>query len=507
MASAEPEAAPRPAPGETGVVAWLYLRALGLVYLCAFLSFWVQLEGLIGPEGILPAEELMEAARQSPSVSVWTFPTWCWWLGASSASLHLQAALGVLLSLLLAFGLANVPLLLLLWSLYLSLATVGRIFMGYQWDNLLLEAGLLAALLVPLGSLFAHRWRSTPTLALWLHRLLVFRLMFSSGFVKLSSGDLAWRNLSAMRFHYETQPIPARLSWYVHQLPEFVHEASVLLVFGVQLVAPFLLFAPRRVRHVGALSLAGLQGLILLTGNYGFFNLLALALILTCLDDRALLRRLPFELSAWLGRRPFTALREGVRRNLGIAARAGAGALLGLLGAFTLAGTVGLSLRGDGLVGRALDTIAPYRSVNRYGLFAVMTTERPEIEVQGSDDGVSFHPYVFKHKVGPLDRSPAFILPHMPRLDWQMWFAALGSAERNPWFSRFLFALLEGRRPVLELLEHDPFDGRPPRFVRATFWDYRFTRMGERWSTGRVWVRSERGLYFQAVEKPDSSGR
>ena len=480
---------------------WLYLRALGLVYLCAFLSFWVQLEGLIGPEGILPATETMTLAAESASVSIFDFPTWCWF-GAGSTSLHLQAALGAMGSLLLLLGIANAPLVALLWSLYLSFATVGRVFMGYQWDNLLLEAGLLALFFVPFRSAFAHRSLATSRLGLWLHRLLVFRLMFSSGFVKLRSGDLAWRELDAMKYHYETQPIPTSLSWYVHQLPSSVHEASVILVFAVQLGGALLLFGPRRVRHLGALALMGLQILILLTGNYGFFNLLSLALLILCFDDRALVGRIPSRLRAWLLARPLANPPKGRARSVRLALERSLGAGLLVLAGLTFAGTLGLQIRGDGPMGRVVSWAAPFRSVNNYGLFAVMTTERPEIEIEGSDDGLRWTPYVFKHKVGPVERNSALILPHMPRLDWQMWFAALGTADRNPWFGRFLLTLLEGKRPVLSLLAADPFAGKPPRFVRATLWDYRFTNAKTRRETGQVWQRQERGLYFRAVERP-----
>jgi hypothetical protein len=316
-------------------------------------------------------------------------------------------------------------------------------------------------------------------------RFLLFRLMFSSGAVKLLSGDETWRSLRALTVHYETQPLPVLTSWYVHQLPVWFHEASCAVLLAIELLVPFLVFGPRRARLLAFGPLLGLQALIALTGNYAFFNLLTAVLCLLLLDDRALPPRLR------------GAPAEGVVAS---ASRPWPRVVLWPVAAVLLAAAAAHQLWTVGIRPPAplrfpARLIAPLSAVNGYGLFAVMTTSRPEIVVEGSDDGVRFKPYAFRWKPGDPGRAPWFVAPHQPRLDWQMWFAALGTCERNPWFTRFLLRLSEASPPVLALLADDPFAGRPPRFLRAVLYDYRFTDGAARRRTGEWWARTETGLY------------
>ena len=272
---------------------WLFLRALGCIYLIAFLSLWVQVHGLIGSNGILPADQFLTAVRQQVGTSGYYLVPTLFWLNPSNLCLHLLCAGGVVLSLVLIAGFFPTWTLIGLWGFYLSLVSVGQVFLSFQWDVLLLEAGFLAIFFAPLQIRDTLSRASQPSKAfLWLLRWLLFRLMFASGFVKLVS-DEVWRNLTALNFHYETQPLPTSIAWYVHQLPEWFQQISVIGMFAVELIIPFLIFAPRRLRTAGCIGFVGLQVLIILTGNYCFFNLLTIALCLPLIDDVTWKRLLP----------------------------------------------------------------------------------------------------------------------------------------------------------------------------------------------------------------------
>jgi hypothetical protein len=476
-----------------GGTAWLFLRLLGLTYLIAFLSLATQVQGLIGPQGLLPAASLLESlsARLGPE-RFWLLPT-VFWLGAGEAALRAGALAGIFLSLLLVVGVLPLPALGLLWALYLSFTSVGQVFLGYQWDSLLLETGFLALFLAPPRLIPRPGRESEPSpLALWLLRFLLFRLMLSSGLVKLESGDPSWRGLTALRVHYETQPLPTWVGWWVHQLPPWFHTLCGVLMFVFELGVPILIFAPRRLRVAGAAALVAFQLLIAATGNYGFFNLLTVVLCLLALDDLALPRRLRARLSASEARPP---------RPWPVWVVAPVAALVVLVSLAQMAGRAGLDLPWPSPALALFRAVAPFRTINPYGLFAVMTTSRPEIVVEGSADGETWRAYEFRWKPGDVTRPPAFVAPHQPRLDWQMWFAALETCEENPWFVRFLVKLLEGSPPVLGLLTANPFPDRPPRFVRAVLYDYRFTQPARPWSEGAWWTRERTGLYCPVLSR------
>jgi hypothetical protein len=472
-----------------GQVRWLFVRALALVYFCAFLSAALQVEGLIGSGGILPAQELLRSVRERTGIErYWLLPT-LFWLDASDGALLLACGGGAALSLALLAGLAPAPLLALLWALYLSLAGVGQVFLGYQWDALLLETGLLAVFFAP-GGLRPGVAGEPPRVVLWLLRWLLFRLMFGSGLVKLASGDPTWRSLDALAFHYWTQPLPTWLGWYAHQLPSWFQQASVAAMLAVELLAPWLVFCGRRARLVAIFPLVGLQVLIAATGNYTFFNLLTLALCLTLLDDQSLpgfLRAPPAEAP------PAPSGRWFRPQDLALAALVLPLSLMQLLAATRL------PLRWPDALVALYRAAAPFESVNGYGLFAVMTTSRREIVVEGSRDGVTWQAYEFRYKPGDVRRAPGFVAPHQPRLDWQMWFAALAPCEASPWLMRFLQRLQQGSPTVVGLLAGDPFAGATPRFVRATLYDYRFSDLAALRREGVYWQRERLGLFCPVV--------
>jgi len=277
---------------------WLFLRLLGLIYLCAFASLWGQLRALIGSHGLLPAVDYLRAVEAATGPArFWALPTLAW-LNASDAFIQLLCGAGIVLALLLIVGLLPIPALALLWLAYLSLVNIGQDFLSFQWDALLLETGFLAMFWAPNGVFPRLKHEAPPSLgAVWLLRWLLFRLMFFSGVVKLASGDPAWRDLTALSYHYQTQPLPTPLAWYLYQLPLSFHKLSTALTLAVELIVPFAIFAPRRLRLLGAAVLISLQVLIMASGNYAFFNLLAIVLCLTLFDDAALRHILPHRLA------------------------------------------------------------------------------------------------------------------------------------------------------------------------------------------------------------------
>ncbi|HTB79724.1 MAG TPA: lipase maturation factor family protein [Opitutaceae bacterium] len=483
--------------GRFGFGAWLFLRLLAFVHLCAFISFWVQLRGLIGPHGILPAADFFSAAHEQLGASAYAqLPSLCWLFG-TGAFLHVLCAAGVVLALLLFAGVAPALCLALLWAAYLSLVCAGQVFYEFQWDALLLETTLLAVFLAPWSWLPLWRHHEPPRLARCLLWWLLFRLMFLSGFVKLASGDPAWRHLTALAFHYETQPLPTPLSWHAFQLPLWFHRASCAVMFFIELVVPFALFAPRRWRHPAAGLIIALQIVIALTGNYAFFNLLTIALCLPCLDDvwwrQAIARifRRQSLVDAFIGTGP-TLYRFWSIWPLRIFA-----GFVFLLTA--ILASLDFSAQLPRPLENILSAVAPLRSFNNYGLFAVMTTSRPEIILEGSDDGRDWLAYEFLHKPGSLTRAPGWVAPHQPRLDWQMWFAALGGPSQNPWVLNLCVHLLRGTPDVLALFRANPFPQHPPRYVRAVLYNYEFTEPAVRAHTGQYWRRAVSDLYLPPV--------
>jgi hypothetical protein len=449
---------------------WLFRKMLGAIYAIAFLSLYLQIAGLIGSRGILPLR--LYLARISEAFGAgryWSFPT-VFWIASSDFALKAVCAAGVAFSILLMAGYAERVALIVCWALYLSLTVAGQDFMSFQWDILLLETGFLAIFL------------GFSPVIVWLYRWLLFRLVLLSGAVKLLSGDPAWRTLAALKFHYETQPLPTPVAWYMHQLPGWFQEASAAMMFGIELGAPLLIFAPRRLRLGAAIAIVFLQILILLTGNYTYFNLLTIALCLFLASDP----------------QPATS------RSRYYIAIAVAAILIPISAGELIAQFLGPMPAPLRYVQRLF---APLNLTSTYGLFAVMTTTRREIVVEGSNDGSSWREYEFRYKPGDVYRPPPWVAPHQPRLDWQMWFAALSSYQSNPWFVNFIVRLLEGSPEVLALLDRNPFPGAPPRYIRAPIYDYTFTDWKIRRATGAWWRREPRGIYLPPVSLQDSSGR
>lgn len=471
-------------PSTYVVSSWIFLRAVALIYLIAFLSLEVQVKGLIGSHGILPAKDFLVYAYQRIGTQAYTVVPTIFWLQSTDVFLQLVCWSGIVFSVFLLIGFAQPLMLFLLWMLYLSLSAVCRDFLSFQWDVLLLETGFLAIFMSPLPILSA-RFSQPTGLILFLQRWLLFRLMFSSGIAKLLSGDPTWRNLTALNFHYETQPLPTWIGWYFNHLPQTFHKASVAMMFVIELFLPFLIFAPRRLRLISFYGLLTLQILILLTGNYAFFNLLSISLCLLLLDD--------------------TFYSAKLREKFKISKLEWPKLIIIPVFIFLLIGSLiqmSVTLRSDVMpysMMRWFEYVEPFRSINRYGLFAVMTTSRPEIIIEGSDDQIDWKAYEFKYKPGDLKRKPSFVEPHQPRLDWQMWFAALGNYQENPWLISFCQKLLEGSPEVISLLAKNPFPSKPPHYLRAMVYQYHFTDLKTKSQQGFWWKRDIQGSYLPVL--------
>jgi hypothetical protein len=451
----------------TALTEALFLRLLGAIYLISFASFWPQIVGLVGSKGVSPASELIRAVTiQYGSIPWMQFPT-LFLFGVTDHALVAFCVLGCVAALPLALGFLSRIAAAACWILYLSIAVVGQPFSNFQWDALLLESGFLA--------LFA----GSPLLV-YAYRLLLFRLMFESGVVKLSSHDPNWANFHALRYHFFTQPLPTPLAYYAARLPGFMLDGMTAATLAIELFLPFLLFAPKIYRQVAVGFFALLQIIILLTGNYAFFNLLTLSLCLWGLDDASLP---PFRLRL----KPIQLKREWMRWSTSLL-------LLILMFAGCVEAYAAVFPSEEYLTVLIREFAAPFEIVNNYGLFAVMTTTRPEIVLEGSNDRQQWREYTFRYKPGAVNRGLPLVAPYQPRLDWQMWFAALGSSRQDYWVRVLMLRLLLGEPSVLSLLEPPPF-AKPPQYMRALLYEYTFTTPQERRRTGAVWRRRLVGLW------------
>ena len=474
-----------------------FLRALGLIYLIAFVSLWVQIDGLVGSNGMSPVSQFLPAAREQLGQEAYSLlPTLCWF-NSSNASLHFLCGSGVVLSLLLIAGIVPFVSLIALFVFYLSLTIAGQTFLSFQWDILLLETGFLSIFLAP-WQLRPKRGREPPVsrAALFLLKLLLFKLMVMSGVVKLTSGDdswgwlnhsFHWSALTALDYHYWSQPLPTLFAWWADKSPEWFKHFSVAFCLVVEIIVPFFIWAPRRPRLIAAGLIIFLQIAIGVTGNYCFFNLLTIALCLLLIDDAA------------IGRKHATVIDRRYTHRLSTY-----GAIAVIVVTLPInAWLIFTAFKPDASWPRPLAAVygrlEAFRIANGYGLFRVMTKDRGEIVIEGSADGIDWLPYEFKWKPGDVKRAPGWCAPHQPRLDWQMWFAALGTPQQNPWFSGLAIRLLQGSGDVSRLLAHNPFPDQPPHYIRAGFYRYRFTTVEEHRQSGAWWKRQELGEYLPTV--------
>jgi Lipase maturation factor len=452
---------------------FVFERALALVYLVAFIAAANQFVPLLGEHGLLPVPRFVRAVpfRLSPSL-FYIWPT--------DVAFRAAAWLGVGVSCLALTGLAqrsgaaaSAAMWATLWLLYLSFVNVGQIFYGFGWESMLLETGFFA--------IFLGGSATAPSMwVIWMIRWILFRDMFGAGLIKLR-GDPCWRNLTCLDYYFETQPIPNALSWYFHWMPAAIHRAGVLFNHVAELGVPFAYFAPQPIASVAGLITIVFQLTLVVSGNLSWLNWLTIVLCVPTIDDRWW---------SWIGIAAPALSPPSVAQRAAVYA----------IGIVVLVMSVKPALNMLSPRQMMNASFNPLHLVNTYGAFGSITRTRHEIEIEGTDEErvtatTNWRAYEFKGKPGDPSRLPAQIAPYHLRLDWLMWFAAMSSPSEHPWFSALLVKLLEGDRATLGLLRTNPFPAHPPAFVRALYYEYRFTTPAEHRLTGRWWNRELIGVY------------
>ncbi|HKU40515.1 MAG TPA: lipase maturation factor family protein [Polyangiales bacterium] len=472
------------------------LRALGFIYFVAFLVLWNQMLPLFGSRGLLPADRFVQRLRDESAF--WQLPTLFYW-GVSDNTLRIAAGLGLGLSFAVMCGVEHAAVMAVLWLVYLSFVHIGQDFYGYGWEILLLEAGFLACFLAPLRSILplaAARPVAQPVI--WLQRWLVFRVMFGAGMIKIR-GDPCWRDLTCLVYHYETQPNPHPLSWLLHQAPVWFHQLGVAFNHFVELVVPFFVFGPTRLRRAAGAFIVAFQVMLISSGNLSFLNWLTIAVALACFDDGWMARIVPRALVRRAEQLEARKLPIGLPQRV----------LVSVLCAFVVVASYGPVTNMLSRRQQMNTSFEPLHLVNSYGAFGSVGKTRDEIILEGTRDdptkpGARWLPYEFKCKPGDVERRPCWITPYHLRLDWQMWFAALGDYESEPWILHLVYQLLHNDPGALSLLANQPFPGEPPRFIRAERYRYRFTHFGE----GDAWWSRERlDAYLPPLTKHDVAFR
>jgi lipase maturation factor 1 len=524
---------------------WIFLRALALIYFSAFYSLLFQIKGLIGPEGILPAGDFLHAvAEQMGMTRYWYAPT-LYWFSSSSTALMTITWIGLAASVIAFLNIWPRLCFFICFVCFLSFIAASNVFSSYQSDGMLLEAGFIALFFTPRGLLPGWGAHDPPSrVSQFLLQWEWFRIYFESGMVKLLSGDVEWRNFTAMDEYYQNGPLPTWIGWYAQHLPHWFHAATVVATLGMELGLVFMMFFPRRVRLICFFIVTPWEIGVILTANYTFLNYLVLSLGFLLLDDRFLARFVPerwrpneerFRLPEVRAKReeeeqplsilaPESILPEEDANAQAAAPKAVAAELhevprrreswIERLGFYwwaaglvfsvvmlswifydTTAEMIGLAMREIPVPTAPIAALDPFRIANQYGLFAVMTRGRYEIEFQGSDDGQNWTAYQFRNKPQVLNEAPGIYAPYQPRFDWNLWFASLGSWRQNEMVPLTEERLLVGSPDVLALFRKNPFPQIPPRYVRAVLWQYWFTSMDEKRKTGNWWRRQYMGLY------------
>lgn len=478
---------------------FVLLRFLGLVYCVAFLAGANQLVPLIGHGGLLPADSYLQRLADhfgSPASGFIEVPT-LFWIGISDRGLVAVAWVGAAISLIVLAGYANSLMMAALWVLYTSIVNIGQLWYSYGWEIQLLETGFLAIFLCPLID-----WRPFPNCAppfvvLWLYRWLIFRIMIGAGLIKMR-GDACWRDLTCLYYHYETQPIPNPLSWWLHFRPHWFHQAGTLWNHLIELPAPWFAFGPRTCRHVAGILMVGFQVVLILSGNLSFLNWLTIIPCLACFDDTFWARILPDSLVQ-------RALRAGENAKRSDAQMFAAVSLAFVVAVLSIEPVVNLISPGQ-VMNTSFNRL---NLVNTYGAFGSVGRERNEIIFEGTDssspDGAVWREYEFKAKPGNPRRMPPLIAPYHLRLDWQIWFAAMSTPQQYPWTVHFVWKLLHNDPGTLSLLAGNPFPAAPPRYIRAVLYRYRFTRPEE--ADGSWWKRESLGEWLPPLSADDPAIR
>ena len=461
---------------------FVILRLLGFVYAIAFLVAANQLVPLIGEHGLTPATHFLneiQAQLGSESAGMLRVPT-LFWFGISDNALTIFSWVGFALSIVVLCGYANAILLTVLWAMYMSIVHIGQIWYGYGWEIQLLETGFLSIFLCPLLDGRPFPKSRPPILVIWLFRWLGFRIMFGAGLIKLR-GDPCWRNLTCLYYHYETQPNPNPISRYLHVAPLWFHKFEVLWNHFVELIVPWFSFGPRMARHIAGVLLVTFQIFLIISGNLSFLNYLTIIPFLACFDDSFLARLLPVPIVRRAQQAAQNSQPSRVNDRIAVA--------LTIVVIWLSIPTVLNLASGRQLMNYSYD---PFDLVNTYGAFGTVGRERDEIIFEGTDDELitgdtKWKEYEFKAKPGDPNRRPPFVAPYQPRIDWQIWFAAMSSPSEYPWTLHFVWRLLHNDRGTLSLIANNPFPDAPPRYIRAQLYRYQFAPIGD-----KAWWKRER---------------
>ena len=492
---------------------WIFLRALALIYLSAFYSLLFQIKGLIGPQGIEPAVIFLRAAaRYYGPTRLWHVPS-LFWISSSAAAMMTVTWIGIVASVLVFCNVWPRVSLFACWICFLSFVTAAGDFSSYQSDGMLLEAGFIALFFAPPGVWPGLAAEHPPSqISLWLLRWEWFRIYFESGVVKELSGDPQWHNFTAMDEYYQNGPLPTWIGWYVQHLPHWFHAATVYATLSMELGVVWMFILPRRWRIVCFFIVTPWEVGVILTANYTFLNYLVLALGVLLLDDRFVQRFVPARwitdeaVSTSANTQPADARsrREKLRR----AWRSTQLAVSTFILCWIFYAATAEMLANYPLPTLPIIALQPFRIANRYGLFAVMTRGRYEIEFEGSYDGENWKAYQFRYKPQELNEPPSIYAPYQPRFDWNLWFASLGSWREYPIVPNTIVRLLSNDKDVLQLFTDNPFPQAPPREIRTVLWQYWFTSMEEKRKTGMWWKRQLLGRYAPTLEKaPDGEIR
>ncbi|MEE2923389.1 MAG: lipase maturation factor family protein [bacterium] len=479
---------------------------MAVIYLIAFGSFWVQVDGLIGSDGILPAP--IQFSRLAANTSYFELPSLLLFM-PSDVGLHILCALGCATAIFLLLDLLSPIAAIGAWAIYLSLIHAGQVFMSFQWDVLLVEYGFLS-IWVSLWLIFSnHKSLLSKTCEKLIYAsiiILAFKLMFSSGVVKIFGGG-SWLDLTALKYHFFTQPIPGPLSSWLHKLPESLLTFACATTFYLELLVPLALLIPSKsLRHMAAMQLIGLQILFMLSGNFAFFNLLSIVIFIPLLSFTS--SDIP----------NFSAHNSPILANVTKIVFLITSLILIFLLFLNLKVIwntcklenilpITISQRINGFIKSSSvqeKAIKPFLLVNSYGLFARMTTRRPEIQIQASIDGRIWKNYEFKYKLNGVHQKLSQVAPHQPRLDWQMWFAALrGTFPDRGWLPNFILRLLQNEKSVKKLLKASPYD-KKPRFIRAYIVFYEFENSD---TIQNIWKIVDERLFFGPVELNSKKSR
>ena len=477
---------------------FVILRLLGFVYAVAFFVAVQQLVPLIGIHGLTPADHFLNGIQSqlgSPVAGMFHVPT-LFWFGISDNALLIFAWTGFGLSLVVLSGYANAIILTILWAMYMSIVHVGQIWYGYGWEIQLLETGFLSIFLCPLLDGRPFPKCRPPILVIWLFRWLGFRIMIGAGLIKLR-GDPCWRDLTCLYYHYETQPIPNPISRYLHFAPHWFHKIEVAWNHFIELIVPWFSFGPRHARHFAGVLLVSFQIILIISGNLSFLNYVTIIPFLACFDDTFLRHCLPRSLVRRAERAAQESEPSRINNTVAI--------VLSVLVAYLSIAPVLNLASGRQLMNYSYD---PLDLVNTYGAFGTVGRERPEIVFEGTDDVIitgdtKWKEYEFRAKPGDPNRRPPFIAPYQPRIDWQIWFAAMASPSDYPWTFHFVWKLLHNDPGTLSLLANNPFPNAPPRYLRARLYRYQFAPLGDKaW-----WKRESIGEWLPALSIDDPQFR